>query len=103
MKANRQLANMGGWQDRHDSAVANPKPDERPMVEMISAWAQYAIQHQRRFESTIGEDYVLGPNWQAIGEGLLGLLNGETGRLDCGTLDGFIRDTMKTNDIEVAE
>ncbi len=64
---------------------------------MVQGWADYARTHRNRFESTIGEDYVLGPQWQAIGEGLLGLLNGETGALDCGTLDGFIRDTMEAH------
>ena len=56
--------------------------------------------HKARFESAIGEDYVLGPQWQAIGEGLRGLLNGETGRLDCGTLDGFILATLDENGID---
>ena len=64
---------------------------------MAKGFAQYAETHQRQFESTIGEDYVLGPEWAQIGKGILGLLNGETCRLDCGTVDGFIRDTFTAN------
>lgn len=48
----------------------------------------------------IGEDYVLGPEWATIGRALLALLNGETGRLDCGTLDGIIRDTLRAEGTE---
>lgn len=106
LKANPKLANMGGWQDRHNAAVSSAihganVPLESPLARMLESWAEYAKGHKARFESTIGEDYVLGPQWQAIGEGIRGLLNGETGRLDCGTLDGFILDTLSENGIDI--
>jgi hypothetical protein len=59
-----------------------------------------AIDWPKGFESLIGEDYVLGPEWTQIGTAIRGLLNGETGRLDCGTLDGFILETMRENGVE---
>lgn len=93
--ANRSMPNTTGWQDRHDAAMLAPRPGfEAAIVGMLNGWHLYAGTHQFRFESPIGDDGVLGPEWQAIGQALLGLLNGNTGRLDCGTLDAFIRDTL---------
>jgi hypothetical protein len=82
--------NMGNWQTRHLLAVQGPRGPEQPIVHLISAWLAYADSHRERFESGIGEDGVLGENWSKIGAELRGLLNGECGRLDCGTLDGTI-------------
>jgi hypothetical protein len=107
LTANRSMPNTGGWQDRHDAALRVPattgirKPFETALVEMLKGWQKYALDHKERYDrGTIGEDGILGPEWEAIGDALRGLLNGETGRLDCGTLDGFILDTMKENGIE---
>ena len=85
------------WAVRHNQAVAVPKEEEYGMVHMLRGWTEYAKLHLSRCESPISDDYVLGPEWQAIGEAIRGLLNGETGRLDCGTLDAFILDTMREN------
>lgn len=38
---------------------------------------------------------VLGDHWADIGYALLGLLNGDCGALDCGTLDSIIRDNLQ--------
>lgn len=86
--------NMGNWQQRHLSALFTPRENEAGIVGMVKMWLHYADMRKLRFESGIGEDYVLGTEWDAIGRGLLGLLNGETGRLDCGTLDGCIRGAL---------
>lgn len=80
---------------RHNDAIDHPKGFEVPIVRMLHFWEMYAVEHAKRFESPIGEDYVLGAEWQAMGEAIRGLLNGETGRLDCGTLDGYILQTMR--------
>lgn len=89
------------WQTRHAETFrawghfpANPAPfgHEAAVVQGIKAAAIYADAHAARFGSPIGEDGVLGPCFASILAGLLGLLNGETGRLDCGTLDGLIRE-----------
>lgn len=95
--------NIGGWQERHMSAVLTGRGFERPIVRMIEHWLRYADLHQQRYESKIGDDGVLGQHWEQIGVGLLGLLNGETGNLDCGTLDGLIRDAMKDCGVEVTQ
>lgn len=73
---------------------------EKALVALYKGWRMYAEAHEKRFESKIGEDYVLGPEWQKIGEALRRLLNGETGNLDCGTVDSSILDTMKANGID---
>ncbi len=102
--ADRKMPNTGGWQDRHDTAIHFPSAlKERAMVNMLTGWAEYAQEHQRRYDSVVGDDGGLGPEWEAIGDALRGLLNGETGRLDCGTLDGFILDTMKENGVNTEE
>jgi hypothetical protein len=84
-----------GYWDRHLDAIARPRGPERPISGMLHAWLLYADSHQERYGSGIGQDGVLGPEWAAIGRALRGLLNGECGRLDCGTVDGIILDTLK--------
>ena len=76
---------------RHHEALQNPKGVERAVVGMRKALLDYAAQYEERFGSHIGDDGVLGDCWLQIARGYLGLLNGETGRLDCGTLDGELR------------
>lgn len=93
-----------GWLRRHVEALERPiAPFESAVVLMSQAWGLYALGHRNRYGSSIGEDGVLGPDWASIGRALLGLLNGETGRLDGGTLDGWVRETMRTNGVEDAD
>lgn len=105
--ANRKHPNTGGWQNRHDTAwgqidvyvpgMTEPHGIERSVVAMLKGWELYAKMHKRRFGSAIGDDGFLGPQWLATGKALRALLNGETGRLDCGTVDAFILDTITAN------
>jgi hypothetical protein len=88
-------SNVGDWQSRHNEAIIAPRGPERPIVRLCEAWLAYAEQHRKRYESPIGEDGVLGQEWAAIGLAIRGLLNGETGNLDCGTLDAFVLNTLK--------
>ena len=69
-----------------------PRPGfESAIVNLYRAMAEYADAHRKQYELTISEDRYIGDAWHQIGRGLIGLLNGETGRLDCGTLDSQIR------------
>ena len=79
-----------GWKQRHSDAIRRPQGPEVPIVGLLDAWIGYAVRHQQRYDSRVGSDYVLGPEWAAIGAALRGLLNGELGRLDGGTLDGIL-------------
>jgi hypothetical protein len=62
---------------------------------LIRGWALYADAHRERYGSGIGDDGVLGPEWAKMGEAIRGLLNGDIGSLDAGTLDAFIGETLR--------
>lgn len=101
LQANRKLPNTGGWQDRHDEALRNPRIGfESALVRMMVGWFEYAEEHKQRYESVIGNDHVLGDEWEAMGDALRGLLNGSLERLDAGTLDSFVLKTMRSNGID---
>lgn len=89
-----------GWQQRHMHALMRPTGPERAVIGLLAGWATYADQHRAHYGSGIGADGVLGPQWMAIGEAIRGLLNGECGRLDCGTLDAFICNTLRAEDFD---
>jgi hypothetical protein len=85
------------WARQHDKAWAVPMHDqEGAIVRLVTALADYADDYAARFESPIGHDAVLGGGkghgmgWLEILKGTRGLLNGETGRLDCGTVDSML-------------
>lgn len=79
------------------SAIRNPQSFEIAIVGMIETWAKYADVYRIRHGSDSRlNDYVIGAAWKDIGRGILAILNGDTGRLDCGTLDAFIRDTLQS-------
>lgn len=87
------------WRSRHLAAILSPADNfERSVRDMLYGWQLYALAHRRQYGSSISDDQVLGPHWREIGEGIIGLLNGETGRLDCGTLDAIIRQEMASED-----
>jgi hypothetical protein len=59
-------------------------------LRLVTALADYSDAHRERFESSMGDDGFLGPAWLDILKGTRTLLNGETGRLDCGTVDSML-------------
>jgi hypothetical protein len=80
----------GQWWTRHCDALRLPARWEHEIVTLARSLASYADAHAARYESPIGSDGVLGRDWERMLKGLRGLLNGETGRLDCGTVDAAI-------------
>jgi hypothetical protein len=89
------------WYQSHCKALNHPRVGfETALVSMLQGWLHYADTHGAHFGSTIGADGVLGEHWAAIGQGLRGLLNGETGRLDCGCLDSILGETLESEGIE---
>lgn len=91
-----------GWKARHLAAMQTSAPgSERAISLMLQGLVLYAKAHQDRFESAIGEDGVLGPCWEDMARGLIGLLNGDCGRLDCGTIDGIIRDAAQAAAVDI--
>lgn len=93
-RAAHKITGGNHWGARHCGAWANPKPQELPIVRMIEAAAVYADNHKARFESPLGEDSFLGPEWGKIVKAIRALLNGECGRLDCGTVDSLLLDML---------
>ena len=79
------------WWRQHSLAVRDPKGFELPITTMLHALATYADEHERRYESPVGEDGVMGEYWLDMAKAVKGLLTGETGRLDCGTVDHTIQ------------
>jgi hypothetical protein len=80
---------------RHSDALSHPVGRwEVAFVKMYDGWRAYAQAHRYAYKSPIGDDYVLRVPWQAIGLSLLAMLNGETGRLDCGSMDKVIRQIL---------
>jgi hypothetical protein len=99
---NRVLRRVGeDWGERHQTAFLQAsrlnvalrpaQAFEVALGDMLRALAAYADAHKARYESEIGTDGVLGQEWLAMASAFLGLLNGESGRFDCGTLDGCVR------------
>lgn len=84
---------MQTYLQRHHEALQRPRGVEEPIAQMRSALLNYGLQYAVRYsdDAALGKDSVLGDCWLQIARGYLGLLNGETGRLDCGTLDGELR------------
>jgi hypothetical protein len=89
------------WAVRHVMALMTHVPGfERAMVRMVRGWLEYAETHERTYDAPVGDDGVLGKEWEAIGDALRGLLNGDCKRLDCGTVDGILLDAMKDAGID---
>ncbi len=84
------------WRPRHNQAVENPQGPERGLVALAIGARDYLAAYSTQFEDlTLAEDSVLGDAWKEIVDGTLTLLNGPAGRLDCGTLDGFLRGLLQ--------
>lgn len=89
---------LPAWKAHHEAAMRMPISDwERAIVGMFHAWRLYAQTYRHRFQTSVGDDLVLGDAWEAQGVALLALLDGETGaRLDCGSLDTAIRTVLES-------
>ena len=84
------MPNDTGWQARHIQAWHSIKGPAANIKRLVEALGMYADSHYARYESRIGEDGFLGPAWLAMLKACRVLLNGETGGLDCGTVDGLL-------------
>ena len=88
-----------GWAQRHvrcftePQAITDVRPKiimQRTVVGLIMDLVAYADTHEALYESKIGDDGLLGDHWAQMVVNLRGLLNGETGALDCGTVDWLL-------------
>lgn len=88
------------WGERHYQAWTSNRDVGQPIVKMVVALANYADNHQRRYGSRIGDDGVLGRHWEAAVHAVRGLLCGDCGGLDCGTVDGMLLDMLHAEGIQ---
>lgn len=79
-----------GFIKRHERAMTVPRSFERSLRALIDGLMSYAVDHEARYGSKLGEDGVLGEAWADALRGVRGLLNGELGDLDGGLLDGAL-------------
>lgn len=80
------------WLARHLIALDKPRGIELAIVAFRTGLLEYGLQHAVEFQGcALGGDSVLGVAWLEMARSYLSLLNGPTGRLDCGTLDGEVR------------
>lgn len=87
---------QNGWDKRHNDAVIAPGQREA-IIPLLKAWAWYAEAYKRQHETPIGEDGYAAPYFEEIAHGMNGLLSMDLGRLDGGTLNTFIRETLAEN------
>lgn len=91
------------WAVAHNNAVMDyvaarmqpaPKHDfEQAILRLADAVAWYVNAYLRDNESPF--DYVLGPYLGRVLGSIIGLLNGDVGRLDAGTVDSWCRDVAE--------
>ena len=86
----QEPATAYNWATRHNMAVVHPTKAEKGILDACYALEAMAEAHAERYATVISEDGVLGDYWLKILHGVRGMLNGETGRLDCGTVDGWL-------------
>ena len=77
--------------DLHNQAMEAPRGDfERGLVSLIMGVLCVCNGYRSRFESLVGDDHVIGPEVAAVLGAIRGLLDGEIGRLDAGTISGWL-------------
>lgn len=80
--------NVDQWRELHDKAMRYPNRTEKPIVRLYEAINLY-------LEATDWDgEWFLDQYVASLLEGFRGLLNGPIGRLDAGTLDGWVCDAM---------
>ena len=89
------------WKQNHIKAMVEPVRFEIPISSMLRAIQDYAALYRERFESTIGNDGVLGEGLKDMIQGLRVLLNGDCGRIDCGTIDSKLCELAERHGIEL--
>lgn len=91
------------WEFGNASADHGPKRTEAIIRDQIIAWARYGEQHRMVYRQDIGKDGVLGIGFKAIGQAIRILLQGQTGRLDQGTLDKLVLNIAESCGVNLEE
>ncbi len=86
------------WIARHRNAMVYPRTlHEKGIVQIIKGLRDYA-KASNELGYKMGEDYVLGVEFHKIVSGLHGLLNGNTDRLDCGSIESLLVQLLRDED-----
>jgi hypothetical protein len=88
------------YADHVKACQHNDNPLGASLRSMLVAWDNYRIDHHDRYESRIGDDYLLGPYWAETGLAIKRLLDGETGGLDCGSIAANITNAIEAEGFE---
>jgi len=76
---------------RHLAALGDRRnPVSNAWLSIFSGLVTMARNHETRYKSPIGDDYVLCVHYEYMLEGLKGLLSGEIGALDAGSCSAGI-------------
>lgn len=75
--------------------MANAMQKGHPLLIMADCLTQLACLHKARFGCPIAQDYVLGPEWKSAWEGVHGLLNGDYGPIDNGTVSSILYEALE--------
>lgn len=90
----------GNQLEQHLNAIQLPRGIETPTVMMLRGWLRYQEEYRARFGDGVGTDGILGPAWRDAGKAIHALLDGPTGRLDCGTLSSIINSRLWEEGLE---
>lgn len=81
---------------QHTHAWAHPYPGfEQSIASLTNGLVGYAAVYLARYTVPISRDPILGDEWLKIAQGIVILLDGDTGRFHCPTIDGLIRATAE--------
>lgn len=84
------------WRVKHNEALVNPQHGfETAILMLLDGVEEYRFRYNLRFESHVEDDGVLGDGLAEIVKGIRTLLNGEIGRLDAGTIDGYLVNILR--------
>lgn len=87
------LARKSANAESHTQAFHTPRAGfESAIVGVFNGLAEYAAAHAKAYGSDLADDGVLGEAWKDAAKAALAMLNGDCGRLDCGTLDSALRE-----------
>jgi predicted RNA methylase len=67
----------------------------KAISDITDALERYANAYNNIFDRGIGNDYVIGDHWKDVCEGVIGLLNGDTGNIDCAATDRRLRQLIE--------
>lgn len=80
----------------HNRAFAHPAEGfENAIAHLVRGLIAYRQAYVVRYHVEISDDPSLREDWLSIARGIIGLLDGDTGRFSCAKLDGLIRSTAE--------